>query len=89
MVFTEPEALSSSSPKRDGAVKLQVKLLAGSSLASAVWPWPRAKWNREAVQEPQAFSSHKVALGKLGKAGAFVGWECGGSFGAVGVELFS
>lgn len=90
--FTAPEVLSSSNLKRDGAVKLQPCVL-GSSLAA---PWlllrglaKGAGWNGEAVQQPQTFSSHKLALGKLGKAGSLMGWECGGGFGAVRVELFS
>lgn len=48
-----------------------------------------ARWNGEAVQQPQTFSSHKLTLGKLGKTGFLIGWECGGGFGAIGVELFS
>lgn len=87
--FTAPEVLSSSHPKRDGVVKPQPCTL-GSSWAA---PWlllrglaKGARWNVEAVQQPQTFSSHKLALGKLGKAGSLMGWECGGGFGAVGVR---
>lgn len=89
--FTTPELLSLNGPKRDNVVKLQPCAL-GSSLAA---PWlllcglaKGARWKGEAIQQPQTFSFHKLALGKLGKVGSLSGWECGGGFGAVGVELF-
>ena len=81
--FTAPEVLSSSDPEKDCVGKLQPCVLGGSLAA----PWlllrglaKGAGWSGEAAQQPQTFSSHKLALGKRGKAGSLMGWGAAGGF---------
>lgn len=71
------------------AAALHAGQLLGSCLALLCGLAKGARWNEEAVQQPQTFSPHEIALGNLGKAGFLMSWARGGGFGAVGVEFFS